>query len=146
MICHSDGTAMEFPVHIEDGRCDLSAFLAHISGLRGSYVISIDRDLKRRTNPQNRWLWGQIYPMILDGLNAAGWEFTSTEEVHAAMGAMFLGKDVVNIRTGETVHLARSTRELNTEEFTMYCETLRDFAREYLNVEIPDPVQEYYGG
>ena len=137
---------MKFSVTIKYGRCDLRAFLSHMSGLKGDYVISIEKDAKNRSNRQNRWLWGCIYPMILDGMNCIGWEFTNTEEVHAVMGSMFLGKDVVNKNTAEVVHLSRSTRELTTEEMSVYCETLRDFAREYLDVEIPDPDPEYYYG
>ncbi len=133
----------KFPITVIHGRCDLRAFIAHITGLRGNYVITVEKESKTRTNPQNRWLWGCIYPMILDGMNNLGWEFVNTEEVHAAMGSMFLGKDVVNKHTAEIVHLSRSTRDLSTEEMTLYCETLRDFAREYLDIEIPDPEPIY---
>ena len=133
---------MKFHITIENGKCDLSAFLSHIAGLRGDYVISVERDGKTRTNPQNRWLWGCIYPMLLDGLNAAGWEFTNTDEVHDFCGR-FRDREVVNRHSGEVVHVSRSTREMGTVEMSTYCDTLRDFAQEYLNLQIPDP--EHYG-
>ena len=115
--------------------------LAYLTGLHGDWVIKVERP--QRTNPQNRWLWGIIYPMIQVGLVAVGWPVTNTEEVHAMCGEMFRGKDIVNEFTGEVVHIPQSSRDMDIPTMTAYCETLRDFAREYLNIEIPDPIKIY---
>lgn len=48
----------------------------------GLFHIEIKKIRKPRTNDQNGWLWGCIYPMLLDGLLEAGWEFTTVEQVH----------------------------------------------------------------
>ena len=42
----------------------------------GIYRIEVKKVRKPRSNDQNGWLWGCIYPMLLDGLLDAGWEFT----------------------------------------------------------------------
>ena len=52
------------------------------NALDGFYRIEIKRIRKPRSNDQNGWLWGCIYPMMLDALLEAGWEFVSVEQVH----------------------------------------------------------------
>ena len=48
----------------------------------GEYVCTVQRKQRRRTTPQNKYLWGVVYPMLLTGLQQAGWEFTNCEQVH----------------------------------------------------------------
>lgn len=135
---------MEFPITINNGRCDLRPLLAYLTSLNGTFVVSVEKP--RRTNPQNRWLWGCIYPMLLVGLNAMGWrELTNAEDVHAFLGQYFRTQEQRNEEDGETCTIVKSTASMTTEEMTEYCETLRAFAREYCNIEIPDPDPEYYG-
>jgi hypothetical protein len=47
--------------------------------------------------------------------------------------------EVVNKETGEIVKFPSSTAKMDTVTFSSYCEKLREYAREYLNIEIPDP-------
>ena len=47
--------------------------------------------------------------------------------------------EVVNRETGEIVKFPSSTSSMSTVDFSAYCEKLREYARDYLNVEIPDP-------
>ncbi|MDR1332781.1 MAG: hypothetical protein LBK07_11845 [Tannerella sp.] len=94
---------------------------------------------KQRSDDQNAWLWGGIYPMLLKGLLDAGWEFTRVEQVHEYFKALLTGETVVNKHTGEIVKFPSSTAAMDTATFYAYCEKLRDYAQEYLNMEIPDP-------
>ncbi len=107
--------------------------------LDGNYLFSIRKVRKIRTGDQNGWLWGCIYPMMLDGLLEAGWEFVSVEQVHDYFRDMFAMTSVVNKHTGEVIDFPGSTADMDTVSFSSYCEQLRDYAREYLNIEIPDP-------
>ena len=107
--------------------------------LDGIYLVEIKRVRKPRSNDQNGWLWGCIYPMLLDGLNDAGWDFVDVEQVHDFFKAQMTADKVVNKETGEIIEFPRSTARMDTVAFSTYCERLRDYAREYLNVEIPDP-------
>ena len=43
------------------------------NALDGIYRLEITRVRKPRTMDQNGWLWGCIYPMLLDALLDAGW-------------------------------------------------------------------------
>ena len=80
-----------------------------------------------------------IYPMLLDALLDVGWEFTSVEQVHEFFKAQMTADKVVNKHTGEIIQFPASTAQMDTLTFSTYCEQLRTYAREFLNVEIPDP-------
>lgn len=77
--------------------------------------------------------------MLLEALLDAGWEFVSVEQVHEFFKARITSESVVNRHTGEIVEFPSSTATMNTVQFSTYCERLREYGREYLNVEIPDP-------
>ena len=124
----------------QDGICDLRGLWAWFTNaLDGNYRVEIKRIRRKRTLDQNGWLFGCIYPMLLKGLNDAGWEFTSIEEVHEYFKAMLWKKRMVNKHTGEIVEIPLSTTEMDTVQFSTYCDSLRDYGCEYLDIEVPDP-------
>lgn len=105
----------------------------------GIYRIEVKKVRKPRSNDQNGWLWGCIYPMLLEALLDAGWEFVSVEQVHEFFKAQMTADKVVNKHTGEIIEFPGSTAMMDTVTFSTYCENLREYAREFLNIEIPDP-------
>lgn len=105
----------------------------------GIYRIEVKKVRKPRSNDQNGWLWGCIYPMLLEALLDAGWEFVSAEQVHEFFKAQMTADKVVNKHTGEIIEFPGSTAMMDTVTFSTYCEKLREYAREFLNIEIPDP-------
>lgn len=105
----------------------------------GVFRIEVVRVRKKRSGDQNGWLWGCIYPLMLDAMIDAGWEFTSCEQLHEYFKNLFTAEQVVNKETGEIVKFPSSTAEMDTVQFSSYCEQLRSYAREYLNCNIPDP-------
>ena len=60
-------------------------------------------------------------------------------QVHEFFKQLMAKQTVLNKQTGEIVEIPWSTAEMDTVQFSTYCEALRDYAREYLGVEIPDP-------
>lgn len=105
----------------------------------GCYMLTITKKRRGRTLNQNDWLWGCVYPILLDGLLDAGWEFTSVEQVHEFFKKQMAQDKVVNYSTGEIVEIPRSTATMDTQQFSMYVDALRTYAEEFLNVTIPDP-------
>ena len=105
----------------------------------GLYRLDVARVRRRRTLDQNGWLWGCIYPMLLDALIEQGWEFTSCEEVHEYFKSLMTSKSVVNRHTAEVVTFPGSTAAMDTVTFGSYCERLREYGSEYLGIDIPDP-------
>ena len=105
----------------------------------GIYRLEVRRVRKPRSKDQNGWLWGCIYPMLMDALLDAGWDFVSVAQVHEFFKAQMTSDKVVNKHTGEIIEFPGSTATMDTLTFSTYCEKLREYAREYLNTEIPDP-------
>ena len=131
----------EFVIHKEGLRFDLRPVLAFLSGSRdGDYRVSIVRIGKKRTDPQNRYLWGVVYPLLLNGLNALGWDFTTDEQFHEYCKARFCPDPVMNYTTGEVVNLPSSTAKMTVEEFQAYIQKLGQFAQEDLGFVLPDPL------
>ncbi len=123
-----------------NGLFDLRAVYAILRASKdGLYAITIKRVRKNRTSDQNGWLWGCVYPILLDGLIDAGWEFTSIEQVHEFFKAQFTQDKAINYHTGEIVEFPTSTAIMDTVTFSTYVEQLRTYASEFLGVDIPDP-------
>lgn len=133
-------TDMQITVKKENGRFDLQGvYMFFRAAADGSYALKIRKLHKARTLNQNDYLWGVVYPALLDGLIDAGWEFTSCEQVHENFKAIMASEKVVNRDTGEVIEFPGSTAAMNTVQFSAYVDKLRDYAREYLGTDIPGP-------
>mgnify|MGYP003292061951 CR=1 FL=1 len=127
-------------IHKECGRFSLEALETWFrNALDGNYRIEITKIRRKRTLDQNGWLFGCIYPMLLKGLNDEGWEFVSVHQVHEFFKTLMGKEQFINKHTGEVVEIPCSTAEMDTLTFSTYCDKLRDYGREYLGIEIPDP-------
>ena len=124
-----------------DGRFDLRPLLNYFANAKdGEYRIEVTKIRGRRSTEQNAWLWGCIYPLLLVGLNGAGYGFANVEQVHEFCKAQFNGEDIVNVHTGEVLRVPNSTAKMDTLTFATYCDKLREWGREFLGVEIPEPM------
>ena len=131
---------MEITVKKENGRFDLQdVYMFFRAAADGSYALKIRKLHKARTLNQNDYLWGVVYPALLDGLIDAGWEFTSCEQVHENFKEIMASEKVVNRDTGEVIEFPGSTAAMNTVQFSAYVDKLREYARKWLNVDIPEP-------
>lgn len=118
-------------------------------------VVRIESEEKRRTQQQNRYLWGVVYKTIVD--NDPGF-FGNEETVEALREAGLTMQDAVHeyckrlFLRGETLWLEvdaegngadfcvqKSTRKLSRKEFNEYVENIRRWSAEGLRVFIPDP-------
>jgi ribosomal protein S8 len=77
-------------------------FLKAISELSDDrYILTIEKKYNKRSDPQNAYLWGVVYPIILEGLKEAGYsEFKlktkeNIEKVHTLMKYKFLKKSII---------------------------------------------------
>ena len=108
----------------------------------GDYIFTVTPNRKTRSNQQNAYLWGVVYPAVLLGLKDAGWEITHEEQVHEYCKQAFAAREVINKDTGEVLSLPSSTARMQTAEFNAYVDKIKAFALEYLNVTIPEPNEE----
>jgi hypothetical protein len=131
---------MIFQAAISNGKLTLSnrkRFEHEVSTLKdGAYEVSIRRK-NRRSNPQNNYYWGIIIPEIRLRLTELGHR-VEDEQVHELLKAKFLSVPISNDQ-GEVEHLPGSTAGLNKAEFSEYMDRTREWAAEFLGIEIPDP-------
>lgn len=125
----------------DKGYFDLKpVFAAFLDLPDGAYAVTVKRHRKQRSNPQNDYLWGVVYPAVLRGFIDMGWdELTDTDQIHELCKAKFLTTEAVNKHTGEIVSFPLSTARMDTLQFSTYVDRIADFAREHLNTIIPAP-------
>ena len=119
-----------------------SDFYRELNALKGRFRVTVQQYRRGKSNPQLRWLYGQVYPLVLKGLNDAGWEFTTIEEVDEYCKSMFSSRDVLNRHTGEIIAVPGLKRDMTTTDMMTYVDAIRDWASEYLNINIPEPLQQ----
>jgi hypothetical protein len=99
--------------------------------------IAIKRVRATRSMQQNRWYWGCLVQLVSDHTGY------SLEEIHDIYKAKFLPKHLaLSDGNGEVVSefvIGGSTRTLDKVQFGEYCEAIRAWAADELNVTIPDP-------
>ena len=139
--------ATQFNFIKKDGLIDLQGLQLLISYLttmrNGNYRITVAQNKEKRSSKQNNWLWGVIYPVIRQALNQEGWEFTDDDQIHAFFKDRICRQEVINRDTGDVVSFPDSTSDMDTVQFSTYCQKIMDIATEYLHVDIksllPDP-------
>lgn len=93
--------------------------------------VIVERQSKKRSNKQNKYLWGVVYSTLAK--SEIGY---TEEEWHEMCKYKFLRKHYVvgdeNIDTGQT------TTKLTTAEFEEYTEKIRRWGA-HIGVDIPEP-------
>ena len=102
-----------------------------------SWKVTLEEFKPRRSDSQNAFLWGVVYPSILEGGGEAlaGWQ---KDDLHEFMLGEHFGWETLTLG-GKTVHkpVRRSSR-LNKQDFSDYLEFLSRRAAE-LGIVIPEP-------
>jgi len=77
-------------------------------------TLEIHTRKPKRTDAQNRYLWGVFYPLI-----AAETGERDLDNLHEYFKGKFLTKGIIEVM-GEKVRIKKSTTELSTADFTMF--------------------------
>jgi hypothetical protein len=86
-----------------------------------------------RTDRQNKYYWSVVVDYIARQIGE-----TDKNAVHKSLAMQFIGYEQ-NMIGGVEFATVPSTANLSTVEFTEYIETVRRWAAEFLNLNIPDP-------
>ena len=105
-------------------------------------TISIQRQKTKRSNNQNKYLWGCIYPLIKQGFFETCGEVFTIDEVHEIMKLKFNFIELTNESTGEVITAPKSTTKNTKFEQEQYHEQCRQFALEWFNITIPLPNEQ----
>ena len=124
----------KFKAKIENGivrLADKQLFSNHCSGLKnGEYFIVIDREKNKRSDSQNKYLWGVVYKIPADSL---GWDI---EDMHEFCKLKF---NIIHKRIKDNeVELPGSTAILTIAQFIEYTDKIKRFFAEF-DIYIPDP-------
>ena len=111
-----------------------------IKSLEGKdIVITIEKKRKKRSNPQNSFYHGIVIPILKQGFYNSLGEHVSADEIHTFLKNRFLFKEIVNEQNAEIIKMPQSTTELTTIQFEEYLDKIREFATEFLSIQIPLP-------
>jgi hypothetical protein len=105
----------------------------------GRYRIVVEKYRKKKSNPQLGYLFACVYPLVLQHLNDAGWEFTDLNQVDAFCKSRFADTEVINRHTGEIIMIPELKRNFTTTDMMTYIEAIRQWDAEYLGGYIPEP-------
>lgn len=121
---------MEFPIKIKAGKLTFDnrpAFDRFLLTLKGKAYLTVKKQRKQRSNPQNRYMWGCVYKLVSD------YTGYTTEEIHDLFKRKFLAYE----KKGRW--FAKSTSSLTTIEFETYLEEIKRFSAINMSLYIPDP-------
>jgi hypothetical protein len=102
-----------------------------------SWKVTLEEFKPRRSDSQNAFLWGVVYPSILEGGGEAlaGWQ---KDDLHEFMLGEHFGWETLTLG-GKTIHKPiRRSSQLNKQDFSDYLEFLSRRAAE-LGIVIPEP-------
>lgn len=125
---------MEFTGHIEDGKLKLhnrSALEAYIAKQSEGQQMVVRVGRETRSARQNRYYWGQVLRTIADETGH------SIDYLHELFKQEFLGQECEKT-LGRPVWKTKSSKSLDTKEFTQYIEQIAAFVGDY-GISIPQP-------
>jgi hypothetical protein len=100
-------------------------------------VIVVIKKRGKRSNQQNRFLWGIIYAECKLAFLNLGHRL-EIDDIHQYFKQKFLSRPLANHDGTVIAEISGSTTELNKEEFSNYVENIRQFASMNLGIDIPD--------
>jgi len=118
-----------------------------LSRAKGQYLdITIEPHKDQRSAKANNYYWGVVLALMAEHTGH------TADDLHDAMCARFLPSeqkriDFFNQLTGECLEVPvdpRRSSKLKGEPFYQFVEMVREFARDFLQVETPDPDPEYW--
>jgi len=102
-------------------------------------IITFDKPKRKRSNPQNSYLWSVLYPITQNAIKNEWGEVWNIEKVHDFYKIQFNVIEKVNEETGQVIKLPKSTTENTTTQQEEYHLQIREFLKEWFNVVAPLP-------
>lgn len=97
-------------------------------------MITFEKPKRKRSNSQNNYLWGILYPITQNAIKNEWGEIWSIEKVHDFYKIQFNVIEKVNEETGQVIKLPKSTTENTTIQQEEYHLQIREFLKEWFNV------------
>lgn len=109
--------------------------------LTGAWEVTVKRFQKKRSQSQNAYLWGAVYPTILKGggEQLAGW---TADDLHDYYLGVHFGTEVLHLNGRDYERPLRRSSKLSTVEFMDYVATVQREAAQ-LGIFIEDPDRDF---
>lgn len=112
-----------------------------LRSLKGKQEITVKLHRNTRSNRQNRYLFGVVYPNLAAGILEMWGESIDTETLHYEMKREFLSTPVVNEHGEEVMRRIRKSSRIDTKAFGEFSEKIIRYAGEKFGVTIPSPYE-----
>lgn len=106
----------------------------------------------KRTDLQNRYLWGWIYKYIEAKLADGGISIKCADDrevpytrdiLHEIFKGKFLILEVIETKKS-SLTIYKSTKDLKTDEFSAYCTAIKSFVWSFWKIQVPEPRDGVY--
>ena len=104
-----------------------------------AWRVELHEHKARRTNQQNRYLWGVCYPAILEAGKLEGW---TAEELHDYCLGECYGWETVEGLGRKRIRPIKRSAKLTTSEFQDFIAFIQQRMAEH-GIYVPDPDQEF---
>lgn len=122
---------------------NLNTVLDIVKQFNGADVLlTFEKPKKKRSNQQNAYLWGLLYPTTQQAIKNEWGEIWSIEKVHEFYKIHFNYTEKVNLDSGEVIKIPKSTTDNTTTQQEDYHTQIRQFLLEWFNIETPLPNEE----
>lgn len=114
----------------------IGRFLRSLS-IEQAWEVEVKKHVKRRSNGQNAFLWGVVYPTILEkgGPDLAGW---TADDLHEFFLGQHFGTEEITLYGRLHERALRRSSKLSTVEFMDYVASIQRFMSER-GVYVADP-------
>jgi hypothetical protein len=100
-----------------------------------AWVVTVEEFRRPRTNQQNAFLWGVVYPCVIEAGNLEGWTANDLHEYF--LGECFGWETLEGMGRKKVKPVKRSSR-LNKQEFSDYLEFISAKCAD-MGIVIPEP-------
>lgn len=122
---------------------NLNTVLDIVKQFNGADVLlTFEKPKKKRSNQQNAYLWGLLYPTTQQAIKNEWGEIWSIEKVHEFYKIHFNYTEKVNLDSGEVIKIPKSTTDNTTTQQEEYHTQIRQFLLEWFGIETPLPNEE----
>lgn len=99
------------------------------------YRVTVEEAKPTRSDPQNRYLWGAVYPTILAAGKLDGW---TANDLHEYLLGEHFGWELVEGFGRKRQRPVRRSSKLNKQEFSDYVAFIQQRMAEH-GIYVPDP-------
>lgn len=137
-------TSYQVPIRVEGGKVklrDVRTFNGALAQLPdGEYLLTIDKAHATRSLQANAFYWGVVIESIARHTEQPAGDIHEYCKQHFLPKRLALADKNGEIHDDGTV-IGGSTTKLNKIEFYEYCEQIRQWALDFLGLDIPTPDQ-----